>query len=96
MSEEAPILQLRVRPRAREAGLLGRHGEALKVAVRSAPERGRANAELLQLLAQLLALPAKSLELVAGSGSQDKRVRVHGVDAAELRRRVAAALGERL
>lgn len=94
MTEDAPTLRVRVKPRAREAGLLGRHGDALKVAVRSAPERGQANTELLQVLARILGLPASALELAAGSGSQDKRVRVHGVDAADLRRRIAQALGE--
>lgn len=94
MTEDAPTLRVRVKPRAREAGLLGRHGDALKVAVRSAPERGQANTELLQVLARILGLPASALELAAGSGSQDKRVRVHGVDAADLRHRIAQALGE--
>jgi uncharacterized protein (TIGR00251 family) len=69
------LLDIRVKPRAKRAGILGRHGSALKVAVRAAPERGRANAELVQVLAQALGLPAAAFELVAGATSQDKRVR---------------------
>ena len=90
----APLLAVRVKPRAKRAGLLGWHGESLKVAVRAAPERGRANEELLDILSEALGLPSSALEIAAGATAQDKRVRVTGIDAAELRRRVAAALAE--
>jgi uncharacterized protein (TIGR00251 family) len=86
------LLDIRVKPRAKRAGILGRHGSALKVAVRAAPERGRANAELVQVLAQALGLPAAAFELVAGATSQDKRVRVSGVTAEDLSHRIDAAV----
>jgi uncharacterized protein (TIGR00251 family) len=86
------LLHVRVKPQARRAGLVGRHGDGVKVAVRAAPERGRANEELLQVLAACLGVAPAALELVSGAGSQDKRVRVHGVDEVELRRRLEAAL----
>ena len=86
------ILLVRVKPRAKRAGLLGRHGEGIKVAVRSAPERGRANSEMIELLAEALELRAGDLELVSGAGSQDKRLRVRGLSPAELDHRIDAAL----
>jgi uncharacterized protein (TIGR00251 family) len=86
------LLVVRVKPQARRAGLLGRHGAAIKVAVRAAPERGRANEELLQVLAAALGVAVSALELVSGAGSQDKRIRVHGLDEPELQRRLQAAL----
>lgn len=88
------ILRIRVKPNAKKSGLLGRHGDAIKIAVRAAPERGRANAEVLDVLARALQVPPSALELVAGPSSPDKRVRVHGLEAAEVARRIAAALGE--
>jgi uncharacterized protein (TIGR00251 family) len=89
----SPILHVRVKPQARRPGVVGRHGDGIKVAVRAVPERGRANHELLDILAAWLGVAAGDLEIVAGAGSQDKRVRVHGLEEAELRRRVEAAVG---
>ena len=86
------ILVVRVKPRARRAGVIGSFGAGVKVAVRAAPERGKANAELLQVLGVALGVGAGALQLVAGTGSRDKRVRVTGLDPEELRRRLAAAL----
>jgi uncharacterized protein (TIGR00251 family) len=87
------VLVLRVKPRAKRAGLVGWHGEALKLAVRAAPERGRANDEVLSVLAAALGVPVATLVLEAGAASQDKRVRVRGLAAPEVRRRLRAALG---
>lgn len=86
------VLVLRVKPHAKRAGLVGWHGDALKVAVRAAPERGRANEEVLAVLAAALALAPDAIQLETGAASQDKRVRVQGLDADELRRRIDAAL----
>ena len=69
-------LRLRVRPGARRDAIVGVHGGALKLAVTAAPERGRANAAALRLLADALGVGLDALELTAGAGSADKAVRV--------------------
>ena len=86
-------LQVRVKPRASRSGLLGRHGKGVKIAVRAAPERGHANEELLQVVATALGVPAGSVSLVAGAASQDKHLRVEGLDQKELERRLTKTLG---
>jgi hypothetical protein len=68
------------------------HGAALKVAVRAVAEKGRANEGVLRLLSETLGIPVPQLSLVAGAGSRDKVVAVRGLDPADLRARVAAAL----
>lgn len=95
MATEVPesILALRVKPHAKRAGLIGWHGDALKLAVRAAPERGRANDEVIAVLAAALGVSAGAIALETGAASQDKRVRVRGLDGVELRRRIDAALG---
>ena len=85
---------MRVKPRAARSGVLGRHGAGIKVALRAVPERGKANAELLHVLAAALRLPATALAIVGGEHAQDKRLRVRGIAPDELERRLAAALGE--
>jgi uncharacterized protein YggU (UPF0235/DUF167 family) len=82
-------LRLRVIPGARNAGVVGRYGEAWKLRVTAAPEQGKANSAVLELLADTLAVPAASLRLVAGHASRDKTVEVSGLAADEAERRLA-------
>jgi hypothetical protein len=86
------ILHVRVKPNAKSSRLLGRHGDAIKIAIRAAPERGRANAEVIAILSKALQVPATALELLAGATSPDKRIRIHGLDAAQVDQRITAAL----
>jgi uncharacterized protein len=82
-------LRLRVIPGAGKAGVVGRYGEAWKLRVTAAPEQGKANSAVLELLADALAVPAASLRLVAGHASRDKTVEVSGLAADEAERRLA-------
>jgi uncharacterized protein len=66
-------------------------GRVVKAAVAAPPEKGRANAALLQLLSREWDLPRRDLEIVAGFKSRDKRVRVAG-DPNVLLPRLAALL----
>ena len=91
---EAPSTRLRLRvvPGAANAtrlGVTGRYGEAWKVRVAAAPERGRANEETLERLADTLGLAPTNLRLVSGHGSRDKTVEISGLTAAEAERRLA-------
>jgi len=93
-ANDGVVLAVRVKPRARRAGLLGRHGDGIKVAVRAAPERGRANDELVEVLMDVLGIRRDQVEIVAGTGSQHKQVRLRELDAADLERRLNERLGE--
>ena len=87
-------LRLRVSPGAANTAVLGRHGDAWKVRVAAAPERGRANEAVLALLAETLELPRASVTLVSGGGSRDKIVELTGVEPEEIERRLATAGGQ--
>lgn len=82
-------MRLRVVPGSREPGVAGRHGEAWKLRVTAAPERGRANEATLRLLAETLGVGSGDLRLVAGHGSRDKVVEVTGIGQAEAEKRLA-------
>jgi uncharacterized protein YggU (UPF0235/DUF167 family) len=68
--------------------LAGRHGDAWKVRVAAAPERGRANDAVVKLLAARLRVPQGSVSVVSGTTSRDKVVELQGLDAAEAERRL--------
>lgn len=50
----------------------------LKVSVTAVPEKGRANAALIKLLAQKLGLPKTSISLIAGETSRLKTLHIKG------------------
>ena len=88
-------LRLRVAPGASRApGIVGRYGDAWKVRVGAAPERGKANEAVLALLAETLAVPRSSVTIVSGGGSRDKIVELAGIEPDEIERRIAIAGGQ--
>jgi len=83
-------LRLRVSPGARKAAIAGLLGGALKLRVCEPPERGKANAGVIALLARALSIAESCVETSAGHTSRDKQVRVRGFPGAaeELKRRL--------
>ena len=88
---ESTRLQLRVAPGASRAGIVGRYGASWKVRVAAAPEGGKANAAVIRLLADTLALQARDIEIVSGRSSRDKIVELAGLEPDETERRLTAA-----
>jgi uncharacterized protein (TIGR00251 family) len=84
-------IRLRVGPGAPRTGIVGRYGDGWKVRVAAPPQDGRANAELLRYLAEVLDLPAARLRLVSGAGARDKLIEVDGLTPAAVARRLDAA-----
>jgi uncharacterized protein len=91
MAKPSTRVLFRVSPGARQSELVGRHGEGWKVRVAAAPEGGRANEEVLDLLAAELELPRRSLSIVAGHSAREKVVLLEGIDRAESERRLERA-----
>jgi uncharacterized protein YggU (UPF0235/DUF167 family) len=70
------------------------HGDRLKVAVAEPAETGKANQATVAAIARMLGVSTGSVSLVAGRISRRKRVHVQGIDPADARRRIDAALDE--
>lgn len=86
----APVrVNLRVSPGAGRTEIVGRHGDGWKVRVAAAPERGKANAAVVRLLAGALGVPRGAVTVVSGLGSRDKVVEISGLDAATVARRLS-------
>jgi hypothetical protein len=79
---------VRVQPRASRSEVAGVHGDALKVRLTAPPVDGAANAALIELLADLLAVSRNAVRIVAGEHARGKVVEVVGVDAESVRRLV--------
>jgi uncharacterized protein (TIGR00251 family) len=84
-------LRLRVSPGAGRAAVIGRYGDAWKVRVTAPPERGRANSDVVGLIADSLGVLRPDVRVVAGASSRDKVVELSGMTLEEAERRLAAA-----
>ena len=84
-------LRLRVVPGAAKPGFVGRHGEAWKLRVAAAPERGAANLAVVELVATTLGVNKKAVRLVSGFASRDKIVEVDGLRPGQAEARLASA-----
>ena len=82
-------LQVKVVPGASRDEVVGWLGEALKIRVQAPPERGKANKAVIKVLARLLDVPPRQVELVRGAGSANKVFAIDGCSMQEARRRIA-------
>ena len=93
--EETPQgtrLKLRVVPGASRDRVVGVLGDALKVCVSAAPEKGKANKRIVAMLAACLGVAGRDVRVVAGETARDKRVLVVGLSTTELRNRLTKVL----
>jgi uncharacterized protein len=73
------IIDIRVIPRSGRSGIAGMRGGALLVRLNAAPVDGAANAELIDILADVLDVPKRALSILSGERSRQKRVQIEGL-----------------
>jgi len=79
---------VKVHPRGRKNAITGEVGDALKVSLTAPPVEGRANEACIEFFAEVLNVPRSSVSIAAGQSSRNKVIRVAGVSAEEVRRRL--------
>ncbi len=93
---EGASFLVRVAPRASRTAIVGVMGDgkdaAVKIALQAPPVEGRANAALIEFLAELLGVARSSIEIAAGENARMKRIAVRGRDAMEVATAIAIAL----
>ena len=75
-SGSALTLTLHIQPGAKKTEVAGEHGDALKIRLAAPPVDGKANAELVRLLAEAFGVPRRQVAILRGETSRDKLVRV--------------------
>lgn len=90
---EGAAFAVRAQPGGRKNAIRGVHDGALKVSVTAAPENGKANAAIVDLLCETLGLRRGQLTLLSGETDRRKRFLVRGTTVDELRERLAAVTG---
>ena len=66
-------------PRARRTGVVGRHGNAIRIRVAAPPVDGAANEELVRHIADRLKVPRRAVTISQGLAGRRKTVTVEGL-----------------
>ncbi|HZJ44375.1 MAG TPA: DUF167 domain-containing protein [Pyrinomonadaceae bacterium] len=85
-SNDVLSISVRVVPRASKTEVVGEFDSALRVKLAAPPVDGAANDELVQILAKTFKVARGSVEIVRGSNSRSKQVKVAGPDPAVLKK----------
>jgi uncharacterized protein len=87
----ATRLAVRVAPGSARPAVVGRHGTGWKLRVTAPPERGKANAAVVRLVAGAAGVAEQDVRVVSGHAARDKILELTGIDPDELERRLLAA-----
>ena len=91
-SKDGTLLHVHAQPGARRNGIVGERAGALRVAVTAPPDKGKANAAILDVLAEALGMKHSQLTLVSGDTSRRKRISLAGMSVEDAARRIAEIL----
>jgi uncharacterized protein (TIGR00251 family) len=78
-AENGIKVRIKVEPRSSKSGIVGPYGDALKVKLTAPPVEGKANKELIEVLAKGFGITKKDVEICSGQSSKNKVVRLNGV-----------------
>jgi uncharacterized protein (TIGR00251 family) len=68
------ILELHVQPGASRTEFAGKHGDRIKVRLAAPANEGKANAALIEFLADYYRVPRRNVRITSGLKSRQKRV----------------------
>ncbi len=83
------VVDVHVVPGAARDEFVGLHGEKLKIRVAARPVKGQSNARLVKLLSKKLKIPKSRIEILKGSASRGKRIRIEGITEDDFKRSFA-------
>ena len=84
---------VKAQPGGRTNAVRGEHAGMLRVSVTQAPEKGKANGAIIEVLCDALGLRRSQIELIAGDTNAKKRFLIREIAADELQRRLEQAAG---
>ena len=87
-SSSGATFAVKVHPRAKKNGITGEVGDALKVSLTAPAVEGKANEACIDFFVKLLSVPRSSVTIASGQSSRNKVIRVAGLSAEEVRRRL--------
>lgn len=83
------VLPVTAQPGARRNEVVGTHDGRLKIAVAQIAEKGKANAALIEVLADFLGLKRSQIRLQSGETSRQKTFLIQAVTISDLQMKLA-------
>jgi uncharacterized protein (TIGR00251 family) len=81
-------IQVKIKTRAKRSEIAGRIGDSLKINVAAPPLEGRANLEVIRLIAELADVPRSHVRIVMGESNPRKLIEIDGIGQDEFLRRM--------
>jgi uncharacterized protein len=72
------IYDFYIRPNAARTKIDGLYGDRIKIRVAAAPEKGKANRELIRLISEITGVAQKKIRIISGAASNYKKIQVEG------------------
>jgi len=89
---DGTILPVRAQPGARRNEIRGLQDGALKVCVTQAPEKGKANKAIVEVVAKWLGVRKSRIELISGETASQKKFLVRAIELDDLAERISTRL----
>jgi uncharacterized protein (TIGR00251 family) len=83
------ILHVKVVPGSSRDRIAGRYADGIKVQTSAAPEKGKANAAVAEILAQFFGIKPSQVELVSAPANPRKQFRISGLTPAQIAAKLA-------
>ena len=80
---------VKIHPRAKKNAITGEVGKALKLSLTAPPLDGKGNDACIEFFAKFLKVPRASVTIASGQTSRTKIIRVVGLSAEDVRKRIA-------
>jgi uncharacterized protein len=91
-TKEGVILLLKIIPKARQNKIIGPESGFLKIHLTAVPEKGKANAALIQFLAKSLGRPKNAFILIKGETSAHKQILIQDMTEHEFYEKIQSLL----
>lgn len=85
-------IRIKVVPGASKSEISGWLGDSLKIRVSAAPEKGKANRAVVDLLSESLGIPSRNVRIKSGSQSSRKTVEIDGLSLLEIKELIKTAV----
>jgi uncharacterized protein (TIGR00251 family) len=89
---DGTILSVKAQPGARRNEIRGVQDGAIKVCVTQAPEKGKANKAIIEVLAKWLGVKKSQVELISGETASQKKFLIRDIQQQDLADRIESAI----
>jgi len=78
-TKDSRLVSVKVVPRSSKKGIAGIEGDVVKIKVTAPPVDGAANEQVIEIIAEAMKVRKSDVDIIRGSASRTKTVRIKGV-----------------